>query len=113
MTNHDVALVIALWVLVLIVWGAVILHDRMQRPEPDVEAPEPELEPESEPRYRPCTRDELTAIAHNPNAPAVIRYMAATQLHNNGWCTCGQPYNQDAELTDTDIDWLNSQGGAS
>lgn len=108
--STDAKLVTALWVLVLIIWGAITLHDRRQRTE--VEA-EPEVEAVPEPRYRPCTRDELTAIAHNPGAPAVIRYMAATQLHANGWCDCEQPYDQDAQLTDEDEAWLASQDGAS
>lgn len=106
-----VAAALTLWAAVLLVVAYIIATERRRKAQLHDAEPNVEPEQEPEPRYRPCTRDELNELFRNPLTPPVIRVMAAAQLHRNGWCSCHDPYDQDGQLTDTDLDWLEAQDG--
>lgn len=104
MHNHDTALVIGLWVLVALVaaWIGFDEH-RKARARRAVTVEHETL--------RIATPDDLDALLQDPDVPPIVKAIAAQAAHDAGICGCDQPHDQDGELTDTDLDWLESQRG--
>ncbi|MGN6413757.1 hypothetical protein [Flexivirga sp.] len=102
MHNHDTALVITLWVLFVLVAAWIGFdHHRKTRRSVTVERE----------TIRIATRDDLDALLQDPDVPPIVKAIAVQAAHDAGICGCDQPYDQDGELTDTDLDWLESQRG--
>lgn len=111
MRNHDTALALVIIGLALTCWAASAIGKRRQKRRlMRIIRDTPQVMPVQQWDLR--TRADYTALIRNPAAPISIKVLAASIAHQRGWCTCN-PYNQHAELTATDIDWLESQRGAS
>lgn len=59
-----------------------------------------------------ASRDNYLNIINDPDIPDTVKTFVGLIAHQNGWCNC-EPYDQNGELTTDDLDWLDSQGGAS